>query len=64
MAPENSLPQLEQVRWTSVLIVLAALQPQFEPKPTAQSTKWCKIGLQGPWQSCCPFHKELRVHLS
>src|SRR4029077_14466629 len=32
-APENSLPQLGQVRWGSVLMALPALQPQ--PRPTA-----------------------------
>jgi hypothetical protein len=54
IAPENSLPQLGQMRRGSVLIVVTALQPQFEPKPTARSTECCKIGLRGPWQSCCP----------
>jgi len=33
---------------------LTVLQPQFERKPTALSTEWCKIGLHGTWQSCCP----------
>ena len=32
IAPENSLPQLGQVRWGSVLMGLTALQPQPEPK--------------------------------
>jgi hypothetical protein len=63
-APENSLPQLRQVRWSSVFIVLTALQPQFEPKPPARSTEQCEIGLHGPWQSFVPFHKQLRAHLS
>jgi hypothetical protein len=40
IASENSLPQLGQVRRTSVLIVLAALQPQREPKVTPRSTEW------------------------
>jgi hypothetical protein len=47
IAPENSLPQLGQVRLGSVLMALTALQLQFEPKPTAQSIEWCKIGLHG-----------------
>jgi hypothetical protein len=55
IAPENSLPQLGQVRWGSVLMELTALQPQFERKPTAHSTEWCEIGLYGPWQRCCPI---------
>jgi hypothetical protein len=52
--PENSLPQLGQVRWDSVFMDPTALQPQFERKPTARSTEWCKIGVHGTWQSCCP----------
>jgi len=44
IAPESLLPQLEQVRWGSVLMDLTALQPQPEPKATPRSTEWCEIG--------------------
>jgi hypothetical protein len=57
IAPENSVPQLGQVRWGSVLMVLAALQPQFEPKPTPRSIEWCESAQRGPWQTVVPFHK-------
>ena len=54
MAPENSLPQLEQVRWTSVLIVLAALQLQAQPRTTPGTTESREIGQHGPWADCSP----------
>ena len=60
IAPENSLPQLGQVRWGSVLMVLTALQPQPEPKATPRSTEWCEIGQQSAWYSVVPFHKRMR----
>jgi hypothetical protein len=48
IAPENSLPQLGQVRFASVLMDATALPPQFGRKSTAPSTEWCKIGLSDP----------------
>src|SRR6476646_9831520 len=57
IAPENSLPQLGQVRWGSVIMALAALQPQPGPKATPRSTEWREIDQQGPWQTVVPFHK-------
>jgi len=53
---ESSLPQLGQVRWVSVLIVLTDLQPQSEPKGTLRSTEWCEIGLQSAWHSVVLLH--------
>jgi hypothetical protein len=47
IAPENSLPQLVQVRWGSVFMVLTVVQPQPEPKATPRSTEWCKTGQHG-----------------
>src|SRR6516162_9174015 len=44
IAPENSLPQLGQVRWGSVLMALTVLQPQSEPKATPRSTGRREIG--------------------
>src|SRR5262249_15676572 len=38
IVPENWLPQLEQVRWSSVLMDLTVLRLQSEPKTTARST--------------------------
>jgi hypothetical protein len=57
IAPENSLPQLGQVRWNSVLMALTALQPQPEPKIKPRATEWCEIGRHGHWQTVVPFHK-------
>jgi hypothetical protein len=54
IAPENSLPQVGQVRWTSVLIVLAALQLQAQPRTTPGSTESREIGQHGPWADCSP----------
>jgi hypothetical protein len=54
IAPENSLPQLGQVRWGSVLMDLTVLQPQSEPKTAPRSTEWCEIGQHGPLANCCP----------
>jgi hypothetical protein len=44
IAPENSLPQLGQVRWGSGFMDLTVPQPQFEWKPTARSTGRREIG--------------------
>src|SRR5215813_3845127 len=38
IVPENWLPQLEQVRWNSVLMDLTVLRLQSEPKTAARST--------------------------
>jgi len=59
IAPENSLPQLGQVRWGSLLMALAALQPQHHHA----RTEWCEIGQHGLWQTGVPLHKQLRIAL-
>jgi hypothetical protein len=59
IASESSLPQLGQVRWRSVLMVLTALQP----KATPRSTESRKNGQNCPFQTVIPFHKQLRVPL-
>jgi hypothetical protein len=59
MAPENSLPQLGQVRWDSVFIELTALQPQRRSPPSG-----AKLAFTVPGKAVVPFHKQLRVHLS
>jgi len=63
IAPENLLPQLGQVRWVFVLIVLTALQPQREPKAAPRSTEWCEIGKQGFWHPVVSLHEQSRVLL-
>jgi hypothetical protein len=63
IAPENSLPQLGQVRWGSVFMALTTLQPQPEPQHHNTRTEWCEIGQHGPWQTVVPFHKQLRLPL-
>jgi hypothetical protein len=62
IAPENSLPQLGQMRWGSVLIALTALQPHSEPKATPHSTQ-CESGQHSAWQTVVPLHKQLRITL-
>jgi hypothetical protein len=42
---------------------LTALQPQFERNPTARSTEWCKIGVRGTWQSCCPVPQTIELSI-
>jgi hypothetical protein len=59
IAPENSLPQLGQVRWGGVFMDLTALQPQTTPR----STEWREIGKHRCRQTVVPFHKQLRVTL-
>src|SRR5262249_20282675 len=51
IAPENSLPQLRQVRWGSLLIGLTALQPQHKPKTTQRSTEWGESGQPCAWHT-------------
>jgi hypothetical protein len=60
IAPENSLPQLGQVRWGCVLMILTALQPQPEPKATPRSTECCEIGHTVPGILLFLFHEQLR----
>jgi hypothetical protein len=48
IAPENSLPQLGQVRWGSVLTDLPVLWPQSEPKAAPRSTEWREIVQRHP----------------
>jgi hypothetical protein len=60
IAPENSLLQLGQVRWESVIMALAAPEPQPEPKATPRSTEWCEIGHQGFWLTLFPLHEQSR----
>jgi hypothetical protein len=61
IAPENSLPQLGQVRWGSLLIGLTALQPQHKPKTTQRSTEWREIDQHSAWHSVVPLHEQSRV---
>src|SRR5271167_4525279 len=56
IGPENSLPQIEQTRWSSVLMVLTAVQPQPEPKATPRFTEWCEIGRQAQRLTFCLSH--------
>jgi hypothetical protein len=49
IAPENSLPQLGQMRWGSVLKALTVLQRNLIKKPTPRFTEWCQIGRHGAW---------------
>jgi len=63
IAPENSLPQLGQMRWGSVLKALTVLQRNLIKKPTPRFTEWCQIGRHGASEIVVPFHKQLRVRL-
>jgi hypothetical protein len=44
IAPENSLPQLGQVRWGSALMIAIAVQSHPQPETTPLSTDWCEFG--------------------
>ena len=48
IASGTSLPQIEQVRWGSMLMDLTALQPQPEPKATPRSPERCEIVQRQP----------------
>jgi hypothetical protein len=61
IAPENSLPQLGQVCWGSVLMGLTVLQPQPESKAPPRSAQWCQIGQHSAWHTVVPLHEQLRV---
>src|SRR6516165_8871874 len=54
IAPENSLPQLGQVRLVSVLIVLDALQLQPQPTATPPSHRVVRNRPAWPLANCCP----------
>jgi hypothetical protein len=55
IAPKNSLPQLGQVRWGSVVMVLTVVQP----KATRRSTEWCETGQHGSLANCCPVSQAI-----
>jgi hypothetical protein len=52
IVPKNSLPQLGQVRWESVLTDLTILWPQSEPTP--RSIEWCEIVQRHPLANVGP----------
>jgi hypothetical protein len=64
IAPENSLPQLGQVRWGSVLMALISLQPRSEPKATPRFTEWGESGQYSAWQTDVPFHEQFANYLT
>jgi hypothetical protein len=43
IAPENSFPQLGQVRWHSVFTILTPLNRRPQPKVVPRCAGWCKI---------------------
>jgi hypothetical protein len=60
IAPENSLPQLGQVRWDSVLMDLPAFfSPNLSRKHRYARTDWCESGQQ----TVVPVHEEFCVPL-
>src|SRR6516225_3412816 len=52
IAPENSLPQLGQVRCGSALIFPPALLRQSQRTAIPISADWCENSQQGFWQHC------------
>jgi hypothetical protein len=52
IAPKNSLPQLGQVHWESVLMDYPVLWPQSEP--TTRSIEWCEIVQRHPLANVGP----------
>jgi hypothetical protein len=59
IAPENSLPQLGQVRWGFVFMDLPVLQSQPESKATPTSTECAKSGQHRPWQTVVPVPRAI-----
>ena len=55
IAPENSLPQLGQVRWASVLIFLTALQPQPQQTATPRSAERRETNQNSAWHTVVPW---------
>jgi hypothetical protein len=63
IAPEISLPQLEQMRWGSVLMDLTVLGRNLSRKQYHAPPIIAKSASTAPGK-VVPFHKQLRVHLS
>jgi len=59
IAPENSLPQVGQVRWGFVLMALAALHPQSEPKTAPRS-----IGPRRPLANYSPIPQTIACFIN
>jgi hypothetical protein len=57
IAPENSLPQLGQVRWVSALMILY----RFEPTEKARSNERSETEQQGAWHTVVPLHEKSRL---
>ena len=62
IAPENSLPQLGQVRWGSVLIFLTIPRPQ--PKTAPRSAERRELGQHSAWRTIFLFHEQSSVALT
>ena len=63
IAPENSLPQLGQVRWGSVLIFLTIL-PRPQPKAAPRSAEQCEPGQHSSWRTVFLLHEQSSVALT
>ena len=58
IAPENSLPQLGQVRWGSVLIFLTT-SPRPQPKASPRSAERCELGQHSSWRTVFPVARAI-----
>jgi hypothetical protein len=63
IAPENSLPQLGQVRWGSALMLLIAVQSHPQPETTPFSTDWSEIGQHSASHTLVPLRKQSQITL-
>jgi hypothetical protein len=61
IAPENSLPQLGQVRWGSVFMELTALQRNLSGNQRRAPSSGAKSAFTAPGKAVIPVHKQLRV---
>ena len=59
IVPENSLPQLGQMRLGSVLMALTALQPHSEAKATPYSHRAVRKRPAQSLVNCCPVAKAI-----
>src|SRR6516164_9143012 len=62
IAAENSLPQLGQVRWGSVLIFLTT-PPRPQPKAAPRSAERCELGQHSSWRTVFLLHEQSSVAL-
>jgi hypothetical protein len=57
IVPENTLPQLWQVRWVSVLMFSTVIQLQFQRTPIALTGDRCESSRRRFWHPVVQLHE-------